>query len=236
MDLKVIKIQYAWRCYKNCKLLSLLVKNRQLLRNHIDPISNEDIYDGTRILLDANDLYPIKRSNNVYLYNISSLKLLIDNNENEIFTKKQFTEDEKKEFDFYLKYFNYQLDEDKQNDKEKKFLLKTKIFKTFYDLETYFTVTLYDKLNENELYKIFTEVKLMWEAFKEDNNINDKDLFGKDLNWMYSNEDDLLNNIDIMINNELDKLFRKNICYIIIGAFSYVNKDIKKIYRNIDFI
>ena len=236
MDLKVIKIQNTWRCYKKCKLLGLLVKNRKLLRNHIDPISNEEIYNGTKILLDANEIYPIKRNDNVYLYNISSLKLLIDNSENEIFTKRQFTENEKLEFNFYLKYFNYELDEDEQNEKEKKFLLKTKIFKTFYDLETYFTLTLYDKLNENEFYKIFTEIKLMWEAFKEDNNVNDKDLFGKDLNWMYNNEDDLLNNIDTMINNELDKLFRKNICYIIIGAFSYVNKDIKKVYRNIDFI
>ena len=58
----------------------------------------------------------------------------------------------------------------------------------------------------------------------------------KENNSETQKEEDLLNNINILINNNLEKPFRKNICYIIIGAFSYVDKNIKKIYKNIDFI
>ena len=236
MDIKATIIQNIWRSYKICKVPRLIVKNFSKIRNEIDPISNYDMVKNGKILIDLSKLYLLKKNNDFYLYELSSLNLIIENNNNETFTNEKLTSFEIEEIKFYNKILENKDNLPENNEIEKMFSLKTKIFDTFFKLDTYFTLTMYNNINENNKYRIFTEVKLMWEAFKEDNNVSDIELFGKHLNWIYDTEQSLLTNIDVMINNDLDKLFRKNICYIIIGAFSYIDKDIKKIYKNIDFI
>lgn len=233
MEDKVICIQKFWRSYKICKLPKLIVKNIRNISNTIDPISNYELIDSKlRLCTNIDNVYLIIRGDKIYLYELSSLSLLIENQEKEIFSNTELNENEVKEIKFYNK--NFKVEE--MNEKEKLFSLKTKIFDTFNKLDTYFTLTLYENVDKRNLPNIFSELKLMWNAFKEDNNINDMDLFGKNLITFYQKENDLLNNINILINNNLEKPFRKNICYIIIGAFSYVDKNIKKIYKNIDFI
>ena len=89
------------------------------------------------------------------------------------------------------------------------------------------------------MFDVYNELNLIWSSFRDDNNINENAIFGYNIKWGKTPnniENKLLDNINIMINNNLEDTFKKNICYIIIGAFSYVNKDIKKIYNNIDFI
>ena len=99
---------------------------------------------------------------------------------------------------------------------------------------------LYENIKKYKLSEVFTELKMLWRAFKEDNRINEIELFGNQIIWTNNKIDNieniLLKNINIMINNKLENNIRKNICYIIIGAFSYVDKDIKKIYNNFEFI
>ena len=237
MDIKATVIQNSWRSYKMCKVPKLIVKNISKIKNEIDPISSYDLIKNNKILTDLDRLYLIAKKNNYYLYEISSLNMLIDNSQNETFSNEKFSKSEIKEIKFYFKEKeNICIRQKEISEKEKEFCLKTKIFDTFFKLDTYFTLTMYNNVKESDKSKIFTEVKLMWEAFKEDNNVTELELFGKSINWIYESEESLLVNIDIMINNNLEKLFRKNICYIIIGAFSYVDKNIKKVYRNIDFI
>jgi hypothetical protein len=112
------------------------------------------------------------------------------------------------------------------------------IFQIFYELGTYFTLNMYESIDKNNLEIIFNELKLMWNSFKQDYQINELQLFGEELNWDKCSkiEYKLLENIKIMIDNKIDDVFKKNICYLIIGSFCYVDKDLKKIYNNIDFI
>lgn len=236
MDIKATIIQNSWRSYKMCKIPKLIIKNISKIKNEIDPISSYDLIKSKKILVDLGKLYLLNKNNNFYLYEISSLNLLIESNSSEIFSNQKLIDSEIKEINFYFNLLRSKNEILENNEIEQDFALKTKIFDTFFKLDTYFTLTMYNNVKENDKGKIFTEVKLMWEAFKEDNNVTEMELFGKKLNWIYDSEVSLLTNIDILINNNLEKLFRKNICYIIIGAFSYVDKNIKKIYRNIDFI
>ena len=78
----------------------------------------------------------------------------------------------------------------------------------------------------------------MWDAFCVDNDISDKDLFNKKINWSNNDNVDknLIEKINFLLNDNLDINLKKMISYLIIGAFSYVNNDIKKIYNNINFI
>ena len=67
--------------------------------------------------------------------------------------------------------------------------------------------------------------------------LDEIELFGNELKWEDKNyENQLLTNIQIMIDNNLEKSFRKAISFVIIGAFAYVIPDIKKTYSDIDFI
>ena len=96
---------------------------------------------------------------------------------------------------------------------------------------------MYNKIDRDNFKNILSELKMMWNAFKIDNNLDELELFGCVLKWNSKKyEDQLLTNIKIMIDNKLDKNFKKALSYVIIGAFAYVDKDIKKTYNDIDFI
>ena len=96
---------------------------------------------------------------------------------------------------------------------------------------------MYNKIDRDNFKNILSELKMMWNAFRIDNNLDEVELFGCVLKWNSKKyEDQLLTNIKIMIDNKLDKSFKKALSYVIIGAFAYVDKNIKKMYNDIDFI
>jgi hypothetical protein len=96
---------------------------------------------------------------------------------------------------------------------------------------------IYEKVDKNQIEKILIELKMMWNAFKLDNKLNEIELFEKKLTWDDKNyENQLLTNIQIMIDNKLEKSFRKAISFVIIGAFAYINSEIKQAYSDIDFV
>ena len=129
MDIKATVIQNSWRSYKMCKVPKLIVKNISKIKNEIDPISSYDLIKNNKILTDLDRLYLIAKKNNYYLYEISSLNMLIDNNQNETFSNEKFSKSEiKKEIKFYFKEKeNICIRQKEISEKEKEFCLKTKI-------------------------------------------------------------------------------------------------------------
>ena len=230
----IVKIQHLWRYYKYYRHQFIICRNIKSLINHCDVISLNTIYDSRKIT-NIEFLYSIFRSNKMYVYELSSLKKMIETNMKEIHTNTNFTKSEIEE----IKFLTSKIKERKKRltKKEKFNLMKDKVFTVFHELDTYFSIEIYQKVQKDEFSKILNELKMMWNAFQTDNKLNDIELFGIELKWEDKNyENQLLTNIKIMIDNNLEKSFRKAISFVIIGAFAYVIPDIKKTYSDIDFI
>jgi hypothetical protein len=172
----------------------------------------------------------------MYIYELSSLKELIKLSLSEVYTNTNFTRSEINSINFLTK--NIRIRNEKLSEKEKLFFIKTDIFHIFNQLDTYFTLALYESIDKVKLKDIFEELKLFWNKFLHDYNINEYDLIKNNLNWNQTSnfEYHLLQNINKMINNDIDKIFKKHICYIIIGSFCYVDPNIKQLFNNIEFI
>lgn len=237
IELKIINFQNCWKYYKYHNIKYLIIKNIKKLYNDSDPITLNSLFFKNKFIFDINDIFPIFRKNTMYIYELNTLKLLVDENENEIFTKTPFTYNEIMNIKFLTK--NIKNDNNTIYTKDEElYFLKISTFEIFYELKTYFTLKIYENINKDNLKNIFNELKMIWGAFKEDNMIGEMELFGKEIDWNCNNniEIKLLQNINILVNNNLDDSIRKTICYIVIGAFSYVDKNIKKIYPNINYI
>ena len=81
----------------------------------------------------------------------------------------------------------------------------------------------------------------MWIAFCNDNNISENDLYNEKIIWNIKlNVDNieviLIDRINFLLNDNLDKNIKKMITYLIMGAFAYVDPEIKKIYNDFIFI
>ena len=245
LESKIIAFQSLWLYNKYHRHKYYIIKNINNIGNNQDPISLNKIIKNNKII-NINNLYPIFKNGKMYVYELKSLNDILKNDVNEIYTNLPFLNHEVNSINFLLSKINTQgcnasssLEKIiKYTDKEKIYFLKINIFQKFYELGTYFTLELYESINKTNLQQILSELKMIWNSFKEDNNINENEMFQKQLNWKYTNdvEDKLLNNINIMINNNLEDNFKKSICYLIIGAFCYVDKELKKIYNNIVFI
>ena len=238
LESQIIGLQRILRYKVYHKHKFSIIKNFNIISNTHDPISlNKIIQDGKILNIDI--LYPIYRNNHIFVYELNSLFEIIDNNMNEVYTNEPFTINEINHISFLKKSNKVSNSNDKKITKKEKFhFLKMDIFQIFYELGTYFTLSMYESIDKNNLGIIFNELRLMWTSFKQDYQINEFLLFGEELDWSKCPkiEYKLLENINIMINNKLDDVFKKNICYLIIGSFCYVDKDLKKIYNNIDFI
>ena len=237
IELQIIKVQYLWKYHKYHKSKMKIIKNFKLLKNHCDPISLDYFFIDNSYFKNLNNIYPIFYDNVMYVYQLSSLKELIEQNINEIYSNKPFQLNDIKNILFLTK--NCKIPKVKITNTEKLYNKKIKIFQIFYELETYFTLALYENINKKKLFDVYNELYLIWTSFRDDNKIDEINIFRTKIKWSKKRKDienKLLDNIDIMINNNLEDVFKKNICYIIIGAFSYVDKYIKKIYNNIDFI
>ena len=151
----------------------------------------------------------------MYIYELSSLKELIKLNLNEVYTNSNFTRSEINSINFLTK--NIRIRNEKLTKKEKLFFLKTDIFHIFYQLDTYFTLSLYESINKYKLKDVFNELKLFWNKFLLDYNINEFELIKNYLTWNQTSnfEYHLLNNIYKMINNDIDQVF-KNIFVILL--------------------
>ena len=232
---KIIKIQRLIRYKLYYKHYNRIFYNIKKLDNHNDPITLRYFYKKSKIK-NLNKLYPIFRNDKMYIYELSSLKELIKFNLCEVYTKSNFTESEINNIIFLTK--NFKIKNKKLTEKEKLFFLKTDIFHIFNQLDTYFTLTLYESINKFKLKDIFNELKLFWNKFLHDYNINEYELIKNNLIWNQTSnfEYHLLNNIYKMINNDIDQVFKKHICYIIIGSFCYIEPNIKQFFNNIEFI
>lgn len=237
IELQIIKLQNLWKFHKYHKSKMKIIKNIKFLKNHCDPISLDYFFFNNLYFKNLNNLYPIFYDNVMYIYQLSSLKELIEKNINEIYLNKPFQLADIKNILYLSK--NIKIKTIELTNTEKLYYKKINIFQIFYELGTYFTLDLYENINKNKLLDAYNELNLIWTSFRNDNSLNESNIFGQKIKWNKKPnnvENKLLDNINIMINNNLEDVFKKNICYIIIGAFSYVDKDIKKIYNNIDFI
>ena len=238
LESQIIGLQRIWQYKAYHKHKYYIIRNFNIIGNTQDPISlNQIIKDGK--ILNINILYPIYRNNRIFVYELESLFEIVDNNMNEVYTNDPFTINEINHINFLKKTKKVNKNNDRKiTKKEKLHFLKMDIFQIFYELGTYFTLSMYNSIDKNNLEIIFNELKLMWASFKQDYQINELQLFGEELDWSKCSkiECKLLENINIMINNNLDDVFKKSICYLIIGSFCYVDKDLKNIYNNIDFI
>ena len=230
-----LKIVYLWKYHKYYKHQYLIVKNIGMLGNYCDPISQNVIFENNKIS-DIKQLFPIFRGNKMYIYELKSLKDIIDNNSNkEIFSNTELTNYEINNIKFLTSKIKNE--EIKLSKEQELYFRKSHIFTIFHELDTYFSITMYNRIDRDKFKNILSELKMMWDAFKTDNNLSEIELFGCILKWNSKNyEDQLLTNIKIIIDNKLDKSFKKALSYVIIGAFAYVDKDIKKMYNDIDFI
>ncbi len=229
----IVKIQHLWKYYKYYRHQYIICKNIKSLINYCDVISLNTIYNNK--IIDIELLYPIFRDGKMYVYELSSLKKIIGSDMKEIHTNTNFTKSEIEEIIFLTSKIK---ERKKRLTKKEKFnLMKDKVFTVFHELDTYFSIEIYQKVQKDEFGKILNELKMMWNAFQIDNKLNEIELFGNELKWEDKNyENQLLTNIQIMIDNNLEKSFRKAISFVIIGAFAYVIPDIKKTYSDIDFI
>ena len=231
----IVKIQRFVRYKLYYKHYNDIFNNIKKLNNNIDPVTLNIIYKKSKIKK-IQKLYPIFRNNKMYIYELVSLKELIKSNLGEVYTNTDFTKNEISKINFLtrnIKNKNKKLTKD-----EELFFFKTDIFQIFNQLDTYFTFSLYESIDKSKLKSIFIELKLLWNKYLEDYNVNEYNLIKYKLKWNQTSnyEYHLLNNIYKMINNDIDKTFKKHICYIIIGSFCYVEPNIKKLFNDIEFI
>ena len=235
MYIHATKIQRTWKNYKYNKSMYFIIKNIKKLVNYCDVISLNTIYDNNKIY-NIENLYPIIRNDKVYIYELISLKELLKNSCVEIHTNSKLSKNELDE----IVFFTSKIKEDRKikiKKKERFKLMKDNIFTVFNELDTYFSLEIYEKVSKDQIEKILIELKMMWNAFKLDNKLNEIELFEKKLTWDDKNyENQLLTNIQIMIDNKIEKSFRKTISFVIIGAFAYINSEIKQAYSDIDFV
>ena len=127
------------------------------------------------------------------------------------------------------------------SEKEKHHVIKIETFQKFDIVGSYFPVKFYDNMNYNNKILVYKELKSMWIAFCQDNKLIEKNIYNKEIFWE-SNlnkkniENILLDKINFLLNHDIEYNLKKMITYLIIGAFAYIDADIKNIYNNFDFI
>ena len=231
----IINFQSYWRnkilITKNQKI----IKNIKKIVNFTDPITMEVIFRDNKFNYNVDKLFPIIRNNKMYLYIIDSLNEYIKNTPKEIYTNTKFTKKEINEIKKnYIKIYKTKSNNIELTD----YFRKIKILKKFDMIGTYFPISDYNKIVNSKFKLIYNELKNMWTTFKNDNNINENEYFGTSINWPISStkyERLLLNKINILLNEDLDKNIQIMISYVIIGAFAYVCPHIKKYYDNLIF-
>ena len=212
-----------------------------ILNNKNDPITQEQIFDNKYLLFDINHIYPLIINNKMYIYKLESLLQIINYDNIEIFSHIRIKNIDIQNIKYLCKKLHLYIQKDTLTDIENKHLLIIDTLQKFDILGTYFPIKLYKNINNLKMMSIYNELKLLWTAFCQDNNISDIDLYKKEITWDKILKNDnieilLIDKINFLLNDDLDYNLRKMITYLIIGAFAYVDSDIKNIYKDIDFI
>ena len=238
IELRIINFQLYFRNKIVQKKNKFIIYNINKVINYEDPLTKEIILKNKHLQVDINLLYPILIKEFIYLYKLESLNLIINNNCKEIITNTDLNQEDINKIKYLCKKFNINIEEEEFTQEELFHFKKINTFQKLDILGTYFPLNIYNNLSLQEKTNIYVELKLMWNAFCIDNNISDKDLFNKKLIWSNNDNVDknLIEKINFLLDDNLDINLKKMISYLIIGAFSYVNNDIKKIYNNINFI
>ena len=238
---RIISFQFYWRNKLQIKKNICLIKNMNILNNKNDPITQEQIFDNKYLLFDINHIYPLIINNKMYIYKLESLLQIINYDNIEIFSHIRIKNIDIQNIKYLCKKLHLYIQKDTLTDIENKHLLIIDTLQKFDILGTYFPIKLYKNINNLKMMSIYNELKLLWTAFCQDNNISDIDLYKKEITWDKILKNDnieilLIDKINFLLNDDLDYNLRKMITYLIIGAFAYVDSDIKNIYKDIDFI
>lgn len=241
LELSIINFQNYWRRRLLIKKNRSIIKNVKKIINENDPLSMEDIIKNGVLQIDIDIIYPIHIDKFIYIYKLESLKEIISKyNGIEPVNKIKISNIDVLNINKLCNFLNIKLQVYKYTKNEIIYFKKINALQKLDILGTYFPINLYDNLINEKKINIYNEFRSIWSAFCIDNNIDEKKFYKKDIIWerpTLNNVDKLLiEKIDFILNNSLDNNFKKMISYLIIGAFSYVDKDVKKIYNNIDFI
>ena len=214
-------------------------KNIKKIANTIDPITTETIFENNKLCYDVNKLFPIFRNDKMYLYILDSLLEYIEHSKNEIYTNTPFTPSELLDIDkqYKKKYKkNISIKKKKIPIRQSKNNKKIKILAKLDMLGTYFPMKDYEQIETDSFRSIYNELKNMWNAFRNDNKIDENKYFGSRIDWSFNNDIDhetiLLDKIDILLNDNVEANMKIMISYVIIGAFAYACPCIKKHYSN----
>jgi hypothetical protein len=231
-------------CYKN-----ILLSN-----NNIDIISREKLWciknkkkisncEFDKLLIFS---FKNKNKNKIWCFNIISLKESIENNykinpfTNKPFSKKILNKINKKIN--FLKKINYKFEKEELNIKDKHILLKNEVFKKFDIMGLFLDIKWFDNLNIFQLNNLYYELKSIWNAqkmyYNDYKKIIPEDIIFKDVRNLdrLKLEDKILEKFDNFVTLGINENFRKMGGYIVIGAFSYISKEVKDIYNNVVFI
>jgi hypothetical protein len=242
------KIRYKYLS----KLSGPCYNNICLSHNNIDIISREIIWyernnkKYNKCEFDKILIFSYYDKNKIWCFNILSLMKSLDNNykinpfTNKPFSKKILNKIKKK-IDF-LKKINYKFEEEEINIIDKHILYKNEVLKNFDILGLFIDIKWFNDLNILNLKNLYNELRSIWNAQKHyyqdykkiiPNNLVFEDI--RDLNRIEL-EEKVLGKFDSFISLGINEKFRKLGGYIVLGAFSYVSKDVKEIYNNIIFI
>ena len=194
----------------------------------------QEIFKNNKFNYDLDMLFPIIRKQKLYLYIIDSLHEYLDHNIKEIFTNTDFTNDEI----FTINKLFQKLYKKENNFENNIHLKKITALKKLDLIGTYFPMKDYNKIEKSKFNLIYKELKNMWNAFKNDNKINEIQYFGSLIKWenqIVGTEEMVLDKIIFLLSDNLDNNIKIMISYVIIGAFSYVCSHIKIHYDNLIF-
>ena len=238
LELIIINLQTFWKNKLLLRKNKFIIKNFKNIVNNKDPISRDILIINGHLQENIDLLYPIIINNFIYLYKLENLLYIINTNCKEVITNTLIDSDEIKKIKILCVKLNLSINNEEFSEEELFHFKKIKTFQKLDILGTYFPINIYNKISLEEKKKIYQELRLMWNAFCIDNNINEIKLFKKNINWLIQDNIDksLVDKINLLLNDNIDENLKKMISYLIIGAFAYINFDIKKIYNNFDFI
>lgn len=235
----VIIIQRKWRLEIILRKNRYIKKNIHKIINYTDPISRELLIDDNNLVVNINLLFFIERNNFLYIYKLESLLNIIDYNCIEAITNTKLSSYEVKNIRLVLNLLKLNFHNETFTEKEDNYFKKIEILQKLDILGSYFSIDLYNRISNENKIKVYNELKSMWLAFFNDNNLKKLKKFNK-IKWIAVNieniDTQLLYKIDTLLNKDIEINLKKMISYLIVGAFAYVVPEIKKIYNNFDFI
>lgn len=241
LELRIINFQNYWRNKLLINKNLSIIRNIRNIVNEKDPLTMEVIIKNGVLQTDIDKIYPIQIDKFIYIYKLESLKEIICKYSGiEPVNKIKIYDNDIININKLCKSLKIKMQEYEYSINEIYYFKKVDALQKLDILGTYFPINLYENINSSNKLKIYNELRSIWYAFCIDNKINERKVYKKKIIWhqpSINNVDELLiNKIDFLLNEKFDISFKKMISYLIIGAFSYIDSNVKKIYNNIDFI